>query len=104
MSPTQGITLSSLVITQAPQTDIWPQGRTYPINASPITKEKRSIPVIQVFQSRILLKISPRPMWRKRHRKKSLAPLKCIRRKSHPELVSRIMYSTLIKEREESLV
>ena len=31
---------NKFVITVAPQNDIWPQGRTYPIKAVPITKNK----------------------------------------------------------------
>jgi hypothetical protein len=37
-----------LVITVAPQKDICPQGRTYPIKAAPITKRRRRTPDSQV--------------------------------------------------------
>lgn len=33
-----------LVITVAPQNDIWPQGRTYPIKAAPIVSKSKSTP------------------------------------------------------------
>jgi len=36
------------VITVAPQNDICPQGRTYPIKAVPITKNKINTPIDQV--------------------------------------------------------
>jgi hypothetical protein len=37
------------VITVAPQKDICPHGRTYPIKAVPITKNKIITPTIHVF-------------------------------------------------------
>jgi hypothetical protein len=43
-SPTNGIAVTKLVITVAPQKLIWPQGKTYPINAVPIIKMKITIP------------------------------------------------------------
>lgn len=38
--PMYGIAVSILVITVAPQNDIWPQGSTYPMNAAPIVANK----------------------------------------------------------------
>jgi hypothetical protein len=43
-----GIADRRLVITVAPQNDIWPQGKTYPIKAAPIVKSIRSTPENQV--------------------------------------------------------
>ena len=42
--PRRGMAEKRLVITVAPQKDICPQGRTYPINAVAITKSKIVIP------------------------------------------------------------
>lgn len=47
MSPTYGTADTRLVITVAPQKDIWPQGRTYPMNAAPIVRNNSAIPVNQ---------------------------------------------------------
>jgi len=47
ISPIKGIAESKFVITVAPQKDIWPQGRTYPINAAPIINNKIITPIIQ---------------------------------------------------------
>lgn len=46
--PINGIAEARLVITVAPQKDIWPQGKTYPRKAVPITKNKRITPTTQV--------------------------------------------------------
>lgn len=46
--PTNGIADTKLVITVAPQNDICPQGRTYPIKAVPIKINKIEIPDIHV--------------------------------------------------------
>lgn len=46
--PMYGIADSRLVITVAPQKDIWPHGRTYPINAVAITVNNKITPVFQV--------------------------------------------------------
>lgn len=48
ISPTYGTADSKLVITVAPQKDICPQGRTYPINAAPIVRRSKAIPENQV--------------------------------------------------------
>ena len=37
-SPNKGMTLKRFVITVAPHIDIWPQGKTYPKNATPIKR------------------------------------------------------------------
>ena len=46
--PKYGIADKRLVITVAPQKDICPQGRTYPIKAVAINKNKIISPTIQV--------------------------------------------------------
>ena len=46
--PKKGIADKRLVITVAPQKDICPQGRTYPIKAVPMTKNKIKTPTLQV--------------------------------------------------------
>jgi len=43
-SPTYGTAESRFVITVAPQKDICPQGRTYPIKAAPIVNSSSKIP------------------------------------------------------------
>ena len=40
---------NKLVITVAPQKDIWPHGKTYPKNAVAITNNKITTPTIQVW-------------------------------------------------------
>ena len=47
--PTSGIAENRLVITVAPQKDIWPQGKTYPKNAVAITANKSVTPTLQVI-------------------------------------------------------
>jgi hypothetical protein len=49
ISPRNGIADTKLVITVAPQNDICPQGKTYPINAVIIVKRKIKIPEIHVL-------------------------------------------------------
>jgi len=46
--PIYGIAEKRLVITVAPQNLIWPQGRTYPINAVAIVKMNKITPKFQV--------------------------------------------------------
>lgn len=46
--PKYGIADNKLVITLAPQKDIWPQGKIYPKKAVIIDKKKIIIPIIQV--------------------------------------------------------
>jgi hypothetical protein len=48
ISPIYGIADKRFVITVAPQKDICPHGRTYPINAAAIVNRRRIIPDIQV--------------------------------------------------------
>lgn len=48
MVPKYGMADNKLVITVAPQKDICPQGKTYPINAVAINVNKIIIPIIQV--------------------------------------------------------
>ena len=47
--PIRGMADAKLVITVAPQNDIWPQGSTYPKNAVPIVKNNRRTPTLQVM-------------------------------------------------------
>lgn len=46
--PMYGIADSRLVITVAPQKDIWPHGSTYPMKAVAITANNRITPMFQV--------------------------------------------------------
>lgn len=46
--PIIGITLINFVITDVPQKDIWPHGRTYPKKAVPIVISNKETPTIQV--------------------------------------------------------
>jgi len=45
LSPTTGIAENKFVITVAPQYDIWPHGKTYPMKAVAIIRTKIIIPV-----------------------------------------------------------
>lgn len=47
--PIYGMVEIKLVITVAPQKDIWPHGKTYPRNAVAIEKIKIDTPIIQVW-------------------------------------------------------
>jgi len=55
-----GIALIKLVITVAPQNDIWPQGKTYLKNADLITKSKIVTPLAQSADLLKLLKYNLR--------------------------------------------
>ena len=46
--PMYGIAENRLVITVAPQKDIWPHGRTYPTKAVAIRVRRRITPMFQV--------------------------------------------------------
>jgi hypothetical protein len=46
--PTYGIADNKLVINVAPQNDICPQGKTYPMNAAAIVRNKIITPTFQV--------------------------------------------------------
>ncbi len=46
--PTYGIAERRLVITVAPQKDIWPHGRTYPRKAVAMVTNRISTPMLQV--------------------------------------------------------
>lgn len=48
VDPKYGIADKRFVITVAPQNDICPQGKTYPIKAVPITKKNKITPIIHV--------------------------------------------------------
>jgi hypothetical protein len=74
--PQKGIVEIKLVITVAPQKDIWPQGRTYPKKAVPITNKRMVTPDIQVFSSLKLRKNSPRPKCKNKNKKNNEAPFR----------------------------
>lgn len=59
-SPIKGIADTRFVITVAPQNDICPQGKTYPIKAVPIRINKIVTPDIQVSNLLNEEKIIPR--------------------------------------------
>ena len=62
-SPKIGMAENKLVITVAPQNDIWPQGRTYPKKAAAITRNKIRTPWIQVILFWLKeKKYNPRPI------------------------------------------
>jgi len=48
ISPRYGTADRRFVITVAPQKDIWPQGKTYPTNAVPITINNNRTPIVHV--------------------------------------------------------
>lgn len=50
--PIYGIADRRFVITVAPQNDIWPHGRTYPMNAVAMVVSSRIVPTPQVFRKR----------------------------------------------------
>ena len=50
--PIYGMAENRLVITVAPQKDIWPQGRTYPKKAVAITNNRITTPIIQVWRKK----------------------------------------------------
>ena len=54
--PIIGIAENKLVITVAPQKDIWPQGNTYPKNAVAMVAKKSDTPIIQTGVKINLLK------------------------------------------------
>lgn len=88
----KGIADTKFVITVAPQKDICPHGRTYPMNAVPIKINKIEIPEIQVS---FLLKeenIIPRLIWMKIIKKKKDAPFIWKNRNIHPWITSRVMW------------
>lgn len=49
--PMYGMAESKLVITVAPQKDIWPHGNTYPIKAVAITANSKRIPIFHVSRN-----------------------------------------------------
>lgn len=49
IDPKYGIAERRFVITVAPQKDICPQGKTYPINAVAINKNKINTPIVHVI-------------------------------------------------------
>lgn len=52
VEPKYGIAENKLVITVAPQKDIWPHGKTYPKKAVAIRIKIIIIPVIHVFKKK----------------------------------------------------
>jgi hypothetical protein len=90
--PMYGIADTKFVITVAPQKDICPQGKTYPIKAVPIRTNKIMVPE---FQVKINLKDEysiPRLIWIKIKVKKKEAAFMWAIRKSHPIFTSRIIW------------
>ena len=49
-APMYGIADRRLVITVAPQKDIWPHGKTYPMKAVAITVSNNMIPIFHVSE------------------------------------------------------
>jgi len=89
--PTIGIAEARLVITVAPQKDIWPHGKTYPKNAVAIVISKITIPENQVSFFRYDENMIPREIWMYIKIKKNDAPFICIFRLIHPELTARMI-------------
>lgn len=58
VEPKYGIAENKLVITVAPQKDIWPHGKTYPKKAVAIRIKIIIIPVIHVFKKRRVINSS----------------------------------------------
>jgi hypothetical protein len=88
--PHSGIVEIRLVITVAPQNDIWPQGKTYPKKAVAITKIRIEVPDNQVFSKKNLRKKRPRPTCKNIMKKNREAPFKCKIRKINPKKTSRL--------------
>jgi len=61
--PAYGIADIKLVITVAPQKDIWPQGNTYPTKAVPINRNKIMTPDTHVLRNLCEVNKIPRLMW-----------------------------------------
>lgn len=95
--PIAGIADNKLVITVAPQKDIWPQGSTYPIKAVPIRINKIEIPDIQVSFLLKEEKIIPRLRWIKITKKKRDAPFIWINRNIQPSITSRVIWMVELK-------
>lgn len=84
-----------MVITVAPQNDICPHGRTYPIKAAPIVARRITTPDAQTMGSFCgELKYTPRAMWVYRSTKNRDAPFMCRYRIAHPESMSRMVWIT----------
>jgi len=92
--PITGITLTKLRITVAPQRDICPQGKTYPINAAPISNTIRTHPLIHTIVKRNLFIIRPRKKCRYTNRKSKLTPVRWVLRINQPRDTSREILST----------
>jgi len=80
-----------LVITVAPQNDIWPHGNTYPRKAVIMSIIIIMIPVYQVWVDLYEVNIIPREMCMKIMMKNREALFMWIIRISHPEFMSRMM-------------
>ena len=87
--PKYGIAESRLVITVAPQKDIWPQGRTYPTKAVAITVSIMITPIDHVVINLYEPKYMPRPVCRYMQMKNSDAPFACKVRRVQPLFTSR---------------
>jgi len=92
--PMYGIADTKFVITVAPQKDICPHGRTYPIKAVPIIIKRIDIPDHHVYFNLNEEKIIPRLMWMYSKINNVAAPFMCINRNIHPIETSRVMWIT----------
>lgn len=89
--PKYGIADIKLVITVAPQKDIWPHGNTYPRKAVAIRIKIILVPVYQVWIILYEVNNIPREMCMKIKMKNKEAPFICVIRINHPESTSRII-------------
>jgi len=100
--PIKGIAETKFVITVAPQNDICPHGRTYPMKAVPIKMKRMEIPDIQVSFLLKEEKIIPRLIWIKIIKKKKDAPFIWKNRSIHPSITSRVIW--MVEENAKSIL
>ena len=62
--PTKGNADSRPMMTEAPQKDICPHGKTYPRKAVAMVRSRMVTPIIQGCGFKNDLKYSPRPTWK----------------------------------------
>lgn len=82
--PIYGKALTRLVITVAPQKDICPQGRTYPIKAVPISKNRIIVPDPHTYNDLKEENNIPRAIWMYKIVKNIEAPFIWTIRSIHP--------------------
>jgi len=92
--PMYGIAETRFVITVAPQNDIWPHGRTYPIKAVPISTKRITVPDTHVGLDLNEEKIIPRLIWIKITIKNIAAPFIWTIRSIQPKFTSRTIWIT----------